>query len=129
MQITDRLFQALVERSYDGIALLAADGITLYVTPAASRVLGYPAEESTGRHCFDRVHPGDVPRCREQWDWLLAHPGERVVVEFRHRQPDGSWKWLEVVGTNRLHEPEVRSIVANFRDVTERRQQQALRTG
>ena len=39
----------------------------------------------------------------------------------RVRHKDGSWRWIETVSTNELENPNVRGIVANFRDVTDRR--------
>ncbi|HEV2311133.1 MAG TPA: EAL domain-containing protein, partial [Acidimicrobiia bacterium] len=37
------------------------------------------------------------------------------------RRADGSWCWLEAVGTNRLDDPAVRGIVVNARDISERK--------
>src|SRR5437763_14405258 len=42
-------------------------------------------------------------------------------VEFRVRHADGSWRYVEVGGTNLLDDPAIRGIVVNLRDVTERR--------
>ena len=35
---------------------------------------------------------------------------------------DGSWRWVELTRKNLLHEPSVRAVVFNFRDITERKQ-------
>jgi two-component system cell cycle sensor histidine kinase/response regulator CckA len=40
-------------------------------------------------------------------------------LRVRHR--DGSWRWIEATVANLLDDPAVRSIVANYRDVTDRR--------
>jgi light-regulated signal transduction histidine kinase (bacteriophytochrome) len=44
-----------------------------------------------------------------------------VKAEFRLRHADGSWRSIEVIGKNLLHDPAVRGIIANYRDVTERK--------
>ena len=40
---------------------------------------------------------------------------------WRQRHKDGRWLWLEGRGTNLLHDPSVKAIVNNFRDITERK--------
>jgi len=42
-------------------------------------------------------------------------------VEWRFRQPDGSWLNAEILATNLLHDATVKGIVLNTRDVSERR--------
>jgi PAS domain S-box-containing protein len=49
------------------------------------------------------------------------------AAEFRMRHADGSWRTLEGIGTNRLHDPAVRGIIANARDITERKRAEAER--
>jgi two-component system, NtrC family, sensor kinase len=43
-------------------------------------------------------------------------------VEFRFRHADGSWRHLEAVGNSLLEDPNVRGVVLNSRDITERKQ-------
>lgn len=49
----------------------------------------------------------------------MKSPGTRAVTETRARSKDGSWRWIEVTGTNLLDRPFVRAIVINFHDITE----------
>jgi len=49
--------------------------------------------------------------------------GEEVLhFENRYRHKNGSWRWVESIGTNMLEEPAVRAIVANYRDITDSKQ-------
>jgi PAS domain-containing protein len=41
-------------------------------------------------------------------------------VQYRHRHKAGGWVHLEARGTNQLDNPDIRGIVINVRDVTER---------
>src|SRR5262249_44503954 len=55
-------------------------------------------------------------------------PGAPVTAEFRLRHADGSWRDIEAIGQSFLHDPAVAGLVANYRDVTERkRAEEALR--
>jgi len=121
-------FRALIEHSSDAIALFAADGTVLYGSPATTRILGYPLHEILGRRAFEFVHPEDRRRVDEHLARVMREGGryEPVVARIRHR--DGSWRDLEGIFTNLLHDPNVRAIVNNYRDVTERlRLEQQLR--
>jgi two-component system cell cycle sensor histidine kinase/response regulator CckA len=44
-----------------------------------------------------------------------------LTTEFRCRTNTGTWKWVEETATNLLEEPGVRAVVANYRDITDRR--------
>jgi diguanylate cyclase (GGDEF)-like protein len=52
---------------------------------------------------------------------LAATPGSVSGGEVRMRHADGRWRWIELVGTNLMSDPDVRGIVLNCRDVTDRR--------
>ena len=49
------------------------------------------------------------------------------VDECKVLHKDGSWRWIELTRKNLLHEPSVRAVVFNFRDITERKQAEAER--
>jgi diguanylate cyclase (GGDEF)-like protein len=51
----------------------------------------------------------------------LNHPDLHPTVEYRFRHKDGSWVWLESVGTNLIDDPKVGEFVVNSRDITERK--------
>jgi PAS domain S-box-containing protein len=115
-------FRALVERSWDAVTLLDAAGTVLYVTPSVARVLGYTPAELLGQSALALVHPDDRPAAGRQFAELLAAPGRTFTSCYRCRHKDGSWRWLEGTRTNLLGDPSVGAIVAQDRDVGERRQ-------
>jgi PAS domain S-box-containing protein len=125
LRTTIERLRTLIDRSWDGITLMAADGTTLYSSPAASRGLGYQPEELVGTNAFDLSHPDERATNQERFAQLLQEPGGSVTVEFRLRHRDGSWRWLEAVATNLLHEPSVQAMVFNHRDITERKEAEA----
>ena len=129
----ERRFRLLVQNSSDIITMLAADGTILYQSPSAERVLGNRSEDRIGRNIFrDSItHPEDLPRKRAFLDEALRRPGQSVSGEFRLRHADGTWRTIEAVGLNMLSEPSVGAIIANYRDITERKQaeERALQAG
>ena len=123
-------FRYLVQNSSDIISFFDARGTILYQTPATQRVLGHLPEERIGKNVFldPIVHPDDIGQKRAFFDTILQRPATPVTAEFRLRHIDGSWRDIEAIGQNLLNEPSVGGIVANYRDITERkRTEQALR--
>src|SRR5947199_809748 len=127
-QAAPELFHALVEHSSDAVALLDETGAITYVSQAATRLLGYGVPELTGTNALGFLHPHarvlTGRRCRQ----LRDQPGRPIRTELRARHKDGSYHLVEAVAVNRLDDPAVGAVVANWRDITERlRAEQALR--
>ena len=119
----ERRFRAMIEHSADAIALLSADGKFLYNSEASLlRILGYQAGDLLGQDAFAMIHREDVSYVRGVFERILLQPGGTIQgVSYRCRRRDGSWRWLEATGANLLDAPEVRAVVVNYRDVTDRR--------
>ncbi len=115
------LGEAVLAHLTEAIALTGSDGTILYMSPAAERVLGRPAAEFVGTSELEWIHEGDRRRALAMRDLLLDDPAGQVSFEFRVAMPDGTVRWVETTGTNLIGKPEVRAVVASFRDITARR--------
>jgi len=115
-------WQAVVELALDRdiVAMLDEAGCVTYVSPAITEVLGYPQSAVVGRSVFDLVHPTDLPRAKEAFVAGLAQAGSAPPSALRVRHADGSWREVEVLGNNRLADPEIGCIMLAVRDITER---------
>ncbi|MEW5941855.1 MAG: PAS domain S-box protein, partial [Chloroflexota bacterium] len=122
---SERRFRSLVENGFDEVSLLAADGRLIYESPSADPLLGYAPGQYLGQDMFQLIHPEDLQRVRSQYARLARDPGLRARDQFRLRHNDGSWRWVEAVGTNLLAEPAVQAIVINYHDITERKRAEA----
>jgi diguanylate cyclase (GGDEF)-like protein/PAS domain S-box-containing protein len=117
---SEERFRALTQNSSDIITLLGTDGTVHYQSPSIEHILGYRLEELVGKSIFDYVHSEDLERVRRAFAKGLAEPDLHPSVQHRFRHKDGSWRYLESVGSNLLGEPMVGEFVVNSRDVTER---------
>jgi PAS domain S-box-containing protein len=123
-----RRYQSMIEHSSDALILSRPTmGGILYASPAIERVLGYTLDDLRGREVMDLVHPDFLETALKLRDVLLRSPGKVAVDELTMRHKDGSWRWMELTRSNLLHEPSVRAVVFNFRDITERKQAEAER--
>jgi diguanylate cyclase (GGDEF)-like protein/PAS domain S-box-containing protein len=114
-------FRALVEHVNDIILVFDDVGSVSYVSPAFERVLGYHEDADLGLITSTYLHPDDRPRVLQFVAELRLTPGAFAWLELRLRHADGSWHWFEVGLTNRLDDADIGGVVANMRDVTERR--------
>ncbi len=115
-----RRFHALIEHISDGITLVGSDGLVVWQSPAAQRLFGRSPEEVIGRSGLGFIHPDDALQVAESFADLISAPGKTATAEFRIRHKDGSWRWMEAVGTNLLRDPDLNALVMNYRDITER---------
>ena len=117
-----RRFRAMIEHSSDAVLLVnPQDEGVFYASPAFERMTGYTVADLRGRQIMDCIHPDDRALAHKSKAQLLDTPGLSNTYEVRMRGKDGAWRWLEKTGTNLLHEPSVRAIVMNFRDISERK--------
>jgi diguanylate cyclase (GGDEF)-like protein/PAS domain S-box-containing protein len=114
-------FRSLVQHSSDVIIVTRANGTMRFVSPSSNRVFGYDPSEMVGRPIASLLHPDDRDRATTLFDHALRTPGVTGPVEWRFRQPDGSWLHAEILASNLTGDPTVRGIVLNTRDVSERK--------
>jgi len=121
LHLSEERFRALIEHSADGIVLLDASGHITFMSASAERSFGWQPAQVLGTLILDWVHPDDRAVVGEQLVRAISTAGGSGAGTVRVRRPDGSWRWFEGTATNLLDLPAVGAVVANFRDVTERR--------
>ena len=94
---SEALYRALVEQ-VPAVVYIDSDGQrpdSLYVSPQAERVFGYPPSAYTADPELwrDNTHPEDRPLVGEAWGRARAN-GEGFECEYRVRHRDGRWLWV-----------------------------------
>lgn len=118
-------FRALIEKSSEAISLTDEKGKIIYVSPSFINVLGYTPEEVIGKKGFELIHPADVARAIKVTSQIVGKHGSTSSVVIRCFHKDGSIRYVNILSTNLLNNPNVRAIVSNFHDVTELKQKEA----
>ena len=119
-QQTEARFRSLVQNSSDVVTVIEPDGTIVYQSPSANRVFGLRPEESNGRSILQWLHPQDAPRLLALLADQRARAGTRRF-DARWLRSDGSWADAETLCTDLLDDPNVRGVVLNTRDVSERK--------
>ena len=119
-----RWLRSVVEHSSEMVTIVQPNGTLGYANPAWGRALGHDPDEAVGTmNVLDHVHPEDLPHVLEEVGKAFSQGGVATnEAEYRFRHADGSWRWVESVGTYLLDDPAVRGVVVTSRDVTERKE-------
>jgi diguanylate cyclase (GGDEF)-like protein/PAS domain S-box-containing protein len=116
-------FSSLVQNSSDVVIVVTADSAVRYVSPSVERVLGYDPNEIADVKLTELIHPDDKAQVLQ-----FLTSGSRIeddprpaLTEFRIRHREDYWLYVESQRTNLLHDPNVKGIVLNTRDISERK--------
>ena len=112
-------FRALVEQSTDSMAILEADSTVRYQSESVERIFGYPASALVGRRFCELAGRKVGGRVAAAIDEVKDVPGATTVFEIELWHADGKRRMAEMTITNLLHDPYVKGLVFNTRDVSE----------
>jgi diguanylate cyclase (GGDEF)-like protein/PAS domain S-box-containing protein len=103
----------------EGWAILDRSGVVTEVSEYSAIAKWGP--HLVGSTLIDLVDEGQRAETAALLDQLLGLPGRPLVTELYFEQPEGDLQWYEVVFVNLFDDPVVEGIVANVRDITDRR--------
>jgi len=107
-------FRSLVTSSTDLVLVLAHDGCR-HASASVERLTGHTQADLYGEGFFEFVHEDDREALRATQG---PEPATRLV--YRLRTPAGEWRHLEAHLTDLRGDSNIRGIVVNARDITER---------
>jgi diguanylate cyclase (GGDEF)-like protein/PAS domain S-box-containing protein len=122
LRASEERFRSLVQNSSDVISIIDADGGVRYHSESVRRVLGYDPGELVDGDPLTLVHPDDRERVARFVAEAALRPGVTAAETWRVRHRDGTWLHSETVAANLLEDPNVRGLVLNTRDVSDRKQ-------
>ncbi len=126
MSLSEDRFRSLIHNSTDATIVVGDGGLCLFVSPAITELSGWEPNEMMGRTATDFVHPDDRDRLAARLGAQFEKSPDTVLVQFRMVRKDGGWRDVEAVVTDQRDRPAVAGYVANVRDITERKEFEAL---
>jgi PAS domain S-box-containing protein len=115
-------FKSLIENSFDIISLQDENGDIVYRSPSYERATGWQKDERIRGTPDGLIHPDDRVQFMQSYKEVMQFPGRPVHVIFRSRHKEGHYIWIDGVMRNMLHDPNLKAIVYNLRDVTEQKE-------
>jgi diguanylate cyclase (GGDEF)-like protein/PAS domain S-box-containing protein len=121
-QQTEARFRSLVQNSTDVVMVVDADSTVRYVSPSVEGVFGYDPSDLENTKLTRLIHPDDKTQVL-QFLTLSGREGgtSTGLIESRMRHRDDFWLHIETLRTDLMHDPNVKGIVLNSRDVSERK--------
>ena len=120
LERSEARFRSLVQNTSDLIAVINPDTTLLYESPATEGILGRDPDSLRDTRLSELIHPDDLTAFVAFTRSLMAGtPPPAAEARFRHK--DGSWRHLEIVGSDQRHNPAIGGLVFNMRDTTERK--------
>lgn len=120
-------YSSLVENSSDVISIIEEDGTIRYQSPSVEKIFGYKSEEMIGKNILEFIHPDESSYITKDFTEFIKKRGSiGTLTEYRIKHKNGYWIDCESTRNNQLNNPNIRGIVANTRDITERKKIEQL---
>jgi PAS domain S-box-containing protein len=124
----EALKRKMVANIGDVIVIIDHERINRYKSPNLEKLFGWKPEELVGNSIWDNVHPDDLDYAQRFIASLLSEPGKAGTTKMRYRHKDGHYSWIEFTGSNMLNDPDIKGLLGNYHDITERKKaEQALK--
>jgi diguanylate cyclase (GGDEF)-like protein/PAS domain S-box-containing protein len=119
-----RYASALAANSSDAVVVVDPDLRMVDNFPRLAALVGHPGRDIRGFDLLTLVVPDDLEEARAAVRRSFAAPGQVFDVELRISHGDGRQIWLAARVVNLLTDPDVRGVVVNLHDITDRKRAQ-----
>lgn len=124
---SEEKLRLLIKNSNDIFVQVNEKGDQFFISDVAETLTGYSIDELMGS-IKDVIYPDDIEIVQQHWNRVLADKNAPDTVQYRHKHKEKGYVWFEAVAQNFLDYPSINSVVANIRDITERKNiEQALK--
>lgn len=117
---SEERLRVLIRNSNDILVLVNGKGEQFFISDVAKSLTGYEVEDLLGT-IEDVIFPDDLILVREHWNRVLTDKSSADCIQYRHKHKEKGYVWFEAVTQNFLDHPAIQSVVANIRDITERK--------
>lgn len=121
LHANEKRFSTLIENSLDVIALYNEQMHIIYLSPSFEKITGFSVKERTESYGMQFAHPDDIEQAQRNIAMVMDNPGVPIPFQTRLLHTGNRYIWVEGVITNFLHDDNIRAIVSNYRDITERK--------
>jgi PAS domain S-box-containing protein len=117
----------LIKNSNDIFVMVNDNGEQFFISDAAKNLTGYEVEELFGS-IENVIYPEDQDIVKQHWERVLSNKDSADSIQYRHKHKEKGYVWFETVAQNFLDHSAIKAVVANIRDITERKKaEQAIK--
>lgn len=120
VEASEEKLRLLIKNSNDILVLVNGKGEQVFISDAAQNLTGYTVDELL-LTIDEVIYPEDVELVREHWKRVLSNKDVADAIQYRHKHKTNGYVWFEAVAQNFLDHPAIKAVVANVRDITERK--------
>ncbi len=120
VEASEEKLMLLIKNSNDILVLVNEKGEQTFVSDAVRNLTGFDSKDLLGS-VEDVIFPEDIAIIRQHWARVMANKEVADIVQYRHKHKEKGYVWFETVAQNFLDNPAIRSVVANVRDISERK--------
>lgn len=126
MRESEERFRAIFQHAAIGVAQVSLDGRILLANRQYQTIVGYSADELTGKSPRELTHPDDYGPQTQQIPRLLSGEISCFTIEKRYVRKDGSVAWARLnESLVRDHDNRPKHFISVAEDITERKQAEA----
>jgi len=122
IKANEKRLRAIIENSNDGISLLDENFKVKFRSDATTKITGWKSEDIIDTDSLKHIHPDDLDSIRVIHQKVLLNPGKSFNILCRNLNINGEYRWIESNLKNLLHDEDIKAIVSNYSDVTERKE-------
>lgn len=115
-----RYYQSILENSFDGVSIIDIDGKVKYQTPSVEKIIGYPKDSRVGASALSFIANEDLPKVQTILKQLVKGEIEEARTVIKYVRSDNETRYLDLYTKSMLHDPLIKGIVVNFRDITDK---------
>ena len=113
--------QALLTNASEFISIYNERQQLLFESPSVKPILGYNDDDEVRGMDPELLTPKGYKTINGLFQYLAETPGGQRIAQYTYLRKNGNKLFLETKGTNLLHDPAIKGIVFNTRDITERK--------
>ena len=117
----EQWFRSLVQNSSDVLTVVDSAGVVRYQSPAMTRVFGHDPATMIGTAFSYLMQPTDARRLEELMTEARATPRATYTMELALWHREGRWCDTETTVTSLVDDKDIRGLVLNTRDISERK--------
>jgi PAS domain S-box-containing protein len=122
----EKRFLAMLENNDEIVSLIDENLNTTFRSASATRITGWTNKEFEQIYPKEYLHPDDIKELKRLMQKVLANPGFPFSILLRIKHKKGYYIWMEGFINNMLDDPEIRGVITNLKDVTERKKTEQI---